>query len=324
MIVVKKYVTAVICVLLCVVLAACSCSHQWQEADCLSPRTCTECGETEGEALGHNWKEATCTESEICSLCGETRGDALGHIWIEANCTEDQYCSICGETGDSALGHSWREPTCTEAAVCELCEEVRGEPLGHTVETWEVAKEATCTETGTEAGLCTVCGASNEREIPLLDHVVGEWEVTLEPTLDTNGIREKKCIVCGTSIETETFELSEEEQEEYYKSKCQKVSYEALSRTPGDYEGNLVKFSGYVVQVCSEAKSSLYYSTYRVATSGRYNDVVYIKVDNYGSGYRILEDDYVTFYGEFDGLFTYETVRGNSLTIPCVIVEYID
>ena len=27
--------------------------HKWSEATCTSPKTCTECGATEGEALGH-------------------------------------------------------------------------------------------------------------------------------------------------------------------------------------------------------------------------------------------------------------------------------
>lgn len=34
-------------------LAGCGCQHQWEEATCTTPKTCTQCGETEGEALGH-------------------------------------------------------------------------------------------------------------------------------------------------------------------------------------------------------------------------------------------------------------------------------
>ena len=32
--------------------------HQWVPADCLHPKTCSACGETEGEPLGHTWKDA--------------------------------------------------------------------------------------------------------------------------------------------------------------------------------------------------------------------------------------------------------------------------
>ena len=196
--------------------------------------------------------------------------------------------------------------------------------MGHKVEVWEVTKKANCTEEGTESGICTVCEEILEKSIPKEDHVAGEWITTIQPTPDEKGTRVKKCKVCETELEEEQFTLSAEEMEKLYKKNCKSISYDNLSRNPADYEGEYVKFTGYVVQVCSEATSSLYYSTYRVATNGRYNNVVYIKVDNYGSGSRILEDDRVTFYGTYDGLYTYETVMGASVTIPSVIVEYID
>lgn len=109
-----------------------------------------------------------------------------------------------------------------------------------------------------------------------------------------------------------------------YKDGCQSISYDNLSRTPDVYEGTDVKFTGRVLQVCSEATSAEYYSTYRVATSGRYDNVVMIYVDNYGSGTRILEDDWITFYGSYGGLYTYTTVLGASVTIPKIYVEYLD
>ena len=158
----------------------------------------------------------------------------------------------------------------------------------------------------------------------MAEHTEGQWEITKQPTTDSDGTRIKKCTICGEELEKESFSMSKEELAALYKNSCQWLAYDTLARTPGDYEGTKVAFAGYVVQVCSEASSPLYYSTYRVATSGRYDNVVYIKVDNYGSGSRILEDDYITFYGEFEGLYTYETVMGASVTIPKVMVEYIN
>ena len=38
----------------------------------------TGCGE-EGTGCEHEWVDATCTEPKTCSLCGETEGAALGH-----------------------------------------------------------------------------------------------------------------------------------------------------------------------------------------------------------------------------------------------------
>ena len=41
------------------------CNHQWKDATCTAPKTCTVCGETEGEALGHSY------ENNVCTVCGQ-------------------------------------------------------------------------------------------------------------------------------------------------------------------------------------------------------------------------------------------------------------
>lgn len=120
--------------------------HTWEEATCTEPKTCSECGETEGKALGHTWEEATCTEAKTCSVCGKTEGEALGHTWEEATCTEPKTCSVCGKTDGEALGHTGNA-TCEDDGVCSVCGQTI-KALGHT---WE---EATCTEAKT----CSVCG----------------------------------------------------------------------------------------------------------------------------------------------------------------------
>ncbi len=51
-------------------------SHSWQNATCAAPRTCSECGETEGGTLGHDWQEATYASPKTCRSCGETEGTA--------------------------------------------------------------------------------------------------------------------------------------------------------------------------------------------------------------------------------------------------------
>ena len=68
--------------------------HIWNAATCTTPKTCSVCHTTEGEALGHSWIEATCTDPKNCSVCHTTEGEALGHSWIEATCTEPKSCSV--------------------------------------------------------------------------------------------------------------------------------------------------------------------------------------------------------------------------------------
>ena len=39
-------------------------AHQWVEADCTHPKTCSVCGKTDGEPLGHHFVD------NVCSVCG--------------------------------------------------------------------------------------------------------------------------------------------------------------------------------------------------------------------------------------------------------------
>ena len=94
-----------------------ACSHQWKEATCTDPKTCSLCGATDGQALGHNFEGETCVKDGVCSRCGEKQ-KAKGHQWTDATCTTAKTCSICGETTGEPLGHT------TNAGVCDRCGEV--------------------------------------------------------------------------------------------------------------------------------------------------------------------------------------------------------
>ena len=320
----KKRIFFLLALMMLVFLSGCGHEHQWTDATCTEPKTCSTCGETEGEPLGHTWTDATCTEPKTCSVCGETEGEPLGHTWTDATCTEPKICSVCGETEGEPLGHTWTDATCTEPKTCSVCGEIEGKPLGHTTEEWVTTVEATCTSEGEEAAVCTVCGETVTRKTEKLAHTPGDWTVVTQPTIDSDGVKAIVCTECGKELERETFSLSPEEVKKLYIQECKSIKYDKLSRSPGEYEGQKVKFTGRVVQVCSEASSAFYYSTYRVATSGRYKDVIYVKIDNYGSGSRILENDKITLYGTFDGLYTYTTVMGASVTIPSITAEYVN
>ncbi len=84
--------------------------HDFADADCTHPKTCKDCGATEGGVV-HTWLDATCTEAKTCKLCDKTEGEALGHLW------------------DKDGGDGWvvtKEPTTTEKGLkereCERCE----------------------------------------------------------------------------------------------------------------------------------------------------------------------------------------------------------
>ena len=112
-------------------LSACGCAHEtWTEADCLNPKTCADCGETEGEALGHAWKDATCDAPKTCSRCAATEGAALGHAWNDATCAAPKTCERCELTEGDALPHAnWLDATTDAPKTCADCGATEGEKI---------------------------------------------------------------------------------------------------------------------------------------------------------------------------------------------------
>ena len=89
------------------------CTHEWDDATCTTPRTCSKCSATEGDALGHTEvvDEAvtpTCTEAgktagSHCSVCNEVivaqeTVEATGHTYVDGT------CSKCGAEDPNAGG----------------------------------------------------------------------------------------------------------------------------------------------------------------------------------------------------------------------------
>ena len=124
--------------------------------------TCSRCRysyiETEITAKGHNMSAATCTEPATCTDCGHTEGEALGHTEVAdegmpAFCNQEGYtdgshCSVCGE-------------------VIVAQETIPA--LGHNLEYFE-AKAPTYTSVGWEAYEdCTRCAYTTYVEIPKLE-----------------------------------------------------------------------------------------------------------------------------------------------------------
>ena len=176
--------------------------HTWKEATCTSPKICSDCGVTEGEALGHTeetleGKDATCTEAGLtkgkkCSVCGEILA-------------AQETIPVASHTEETIEG---KDATCTETGLtegkkCSVCGEILTAqeeiPAAHKEEVL-AAEEPTCTETGlTEGKKCSVCGEIlvAQETIPVASHT----EETLEgkdATCTEAGLTEgKKCSVCG-------------------------------------------------------------------------------------------------------------------------------
>lgn len=66
-------------------------AHDYSEATCTQASRCS-CGATNGAPLGHKWKSATCLTPKTCTLCGITEGNKAEH-----NMNGQGVCSSCGQ-----------------------------------------------------------------------------------------------------------------------------------------------------------------------------------------------------------------------------------
>ena len=61
----------------------------------------------------------------------------------------------------------------------------------------------------------------------------------------------------------------------------------------------------------------------RVATSWGWDDVVYVNYKQSDIDTSVIEDDWVTIYGESTGVYSYTALFGNEITIPSMNAERI-
>ena len=98
------------------------------------------------------------------------------------------------------------------------------------------------------------------------------------------------------------------------------ITYDQLARTPDDYEGKKVKFSGKVIQVIEDDD----YVMIRFAANNNYNTIILALYEKNIVSSRILDDDYITIYGIASGLYSYESTGAGTITIPFVEIDKID
>lgn len=90
--------------------------HTWLDATCTEPRTCSECGETEGKPLGHDMQTASDGFPSICSRCGYYEGELVTDAYVGEIKGEYGDChfsiprlNIAGETVESINKEIWDE-----------------------------------------------------------------------------------------------------------------------------------------------------------------------------------------------------------------------
>jgi len=98
------------------------------------------------------------------------------------------------------------------------------------------------------------------------------------------------------------------------------ITYDQLARTPDDYMGKKIKFTGKVIQVLEGADST----EIRIAVNSNYDTILYGAYSSSIVSSRVLEDDVITIYGTSAGLLSYESTMGGTITIPSAVIEKIE
>ena len=95
--------------------------------------------------------------------------------------------------------------------------------------------------------------------------------------------------------------------------------YNDAMRYPEKYKGTNISIYGRVLQKMVN-KDRI---TLRVATSWSWDNVFYVTYSQSKIGVAVIEDDWITVYGESTGVYTYTAVMGNEITIPSMEAEKV-
>ena len=109
--------------------------------------------------------------------------------------------------------------------------------------------------------------------------------------------------------------------DDYIKS-AQHISFQALSRNPDNYKGKIVTFSGKVVQV-QESGNDVVMRINVTQKQYGWDDTVWVNYTKVSKEGRILENDIITFWGQYKGIREYEAVMGNTISVPEITAKYV-
>jgi hypothetical protein len=135
-----------------------------------------------------------------------------------------------------------------------------------------------------------------------------------------------------TTVEPTTEKPTEDPKitEQNFKDSCDTIDFKTLSRNPDKYKGNKYKFTGEVIQVQEgwfnsvDLRINITKEEFEYIDDVMWTDTIYATVTIPDGEDNILVDDILTFWGVCDGEYTYETVLGNSISLPKISIEYYE
>ncbi len=98
------------------------------------------------------------------------------------------------------------------------------------------------------------------------------------------------------------------------------ITYDQIARTPDQFKGQKLSFTGKVVQVTEDGDTEL-----RVAVDGNSDNIIYVFVDkDLIKKSRVLEDDLITVSGKSKGTISYDSTGSGKITIPAINAKIIN
>lgn len=99
------------------------------------------------------------------------------------------------------------------------------------------------------------------------------------------------------------------------------ITYEMLARTPDMYINSPIKYTGTITQIVGYDDE---YDCFRMNVDDNLDYNLLVVYPKNIIDFNLLVDDNVTVYGGFMGMYTYETVLGNEISVPCVQAVMMD
>lgn len=138
-------------------------------------------------------------------------------------------------------------------------------------------------------------------------------------------------IIGGDSSDDGRVTTANKESRSTYIPKCSTISYSSLARNPDSYKGKDYTFTGEVIQVLNGSNNQIDLRVnvtpkrYEYIDETYYEDTIYVTYQYSSSAEsRILEEDIITIYGSFAGIYEYESVMGSQVSVPLINAMYID
>lgn len=264
------------------------------------------------------------TDSKFCPECG-TDLTSVDEYRVCPKCgieTKSKFCPECGTPIEAmavsdfdASSEDNKEAVEIETAVKEVAKKT---PISVTTNTNEekdsisgkgkLSKKTIAIIAAAVVALFAIIGL-------LGGNGSGDQTTSEEPTVEEPVVEEPVVEEPEPEPEPEYNFFGEFTTEEDYES----LNYDNIARNPDDYKGNKYVGSGTVLQVLeSDTEVDM-----RVAVDDDYDKVIYLIYDPSIVDSRMLEDDNVTFYGESQGLYSYTSTMGATITIPIMYVQKI-